>query len=95
MDTNIAFNYGKIGNLLKLQNNCYYNEILDTLLKTGTIDGELKSKFNLEVNFKRDDIISLLYYFGYLTMDERIDKTNLNKYIVIFVGNNLKVLENV
>ena len=68
LDSNIAFNYGKIGNLLKLQNNTYYKEILDSILKTGMVTGELKVKFNLEVDFDRDDIISLLYYFGYLTI---------------------------
>ena len=68
LDTNIAFNYGKIGNLLKLQNNNYYIQILDTILKTGTISGLLKFKFNLETSFDKDDIISLLYYFGYLTI---------------------------
>ena len=70
LDNNIAFNYGKIGNLLKLQNNEFYEDILDTVLKTGTIEGELKTKFNLELKFKRDDLISLLYYFGYLTIKE-------------------------
>ena len=68
LDTNIAFNYGKIGNLLKLQNNSYYKDILDTILKTGTIEGKLMTKFNLEVKFKKDDFISLLYYFGYLSI---------------------------
>ena len=72
LDNNIAFNYGKVGNLLKLQNNEFYEEILDTILKTNTIEGELKTKFNLEVNFDKDDFISLLYYFGYLTIDKSI-----------------------
>ena len=71
LDSNIAFNYGKISNLLKLQNNLYYKEILDSILKTGIISGNLKVKFNLEVDFDRDDIISLLYYFGYLTIYKR------------------------
>ena len=68
LDSNIAFNYGKVENLLKLQNNKYYQEILDTILKTETITGQLKVKFNLNDDFTRDDIISLLYYFGYLTI---------------------------
>lgn len=71
LDTNIAFNYGKIENLLKLQNNNFYKEIIDSIFKTGTISGELKPKFNLEVNFERNDIISLLYYFGYLTIEKK------------------------
>ena len=71
LDSNIAFNYGKVENLLKLQNNQYYSEILDTILKTETITGELKVKFNLNDDFSRDDIISLLYYFGYLTVNRK------------------------
>jgi len=71
LDSNIAFNYGKVENLLKLQDNKYYYEILDTILKTETITGELKVKFNLNDDFSRDDIVSLLYYFGYLTIDKK------------------------
>ena len=71
MDKNIVSNYGKIGNLLKLQNNSYYEEILEQLLKEGNISGELINNFNLLVPFNQDDIISLLYYFGYLTMKEK------------------------
>ena len=70
LDTNIAFNYGKVENLLKLQNNEYYKDILDDILKTGSINGELKLKFNLKEPFARDDFISLLYYFGYLTIKD-------------------------
>ena len=71
MDKNIVSNYGKIGNLLKLQNNPYYEEILEQLLKEGNISGELINNFNLLVPFTEDDIISLLYYFGYLTIKEK------------------------
>ena len=77
LDTNIAFNYGKIGNLLRLQNNMFYTEILDTILKIGTISGRLKLKFNLEQDFDQDDIISLLYYFGYLTIKDSSYGNNL------------------
>ena len=68
LDTNIAFNYGKIGNLLRLLNNNYYIDILNTILKKESILGELKEKFNLEEDYSKNDIISLLYYFGYLTI---------------------------
>ena len=71
LDTNIAFNYGKVENILKLQNNNFYKEIIDTIFKAGTISGELKPKFNLSVDFDKNDIISLLYYFGYLTIDRK------------------------
>ena len=83
LDNNIAFNYGKIGNILKLQNNTYYKEILDTILKTGTIEGKLMTKFNLEEDFTKNDFISLLYYFGYLT----IKKETLGGMLVFEIPN--------
>ena len=39
-------------------------------MDNGKIQGVLKTQFNLEEDFTRDDIISLLYYFGYLTIKE-------------------------
>ena len=68
IDINIAFNYGKVENLIKLYQNNYYQDILNDLFTTDTVTGILKEKFNLEYDFTRDDIISLLYYFGYLTI---------------------------
>ena len=70
IDVNIAFNYGKVENLIKLYGNNYYKDILNELFKTDKISGSLKEKFNLEYDFTKDDIISLLYYFGYLTIDK-------------------------
>ncbi len=69
LDNNITVNYEKIGNLIKLEDNKYYESLLDELLKTDGIIGELKTKFNLEESFSKEDIISLLYYFGYLTIN--------------------------
>ena len=68
IDVNIAFNYGKVENLIKLYRNNYYQDILNELFTTNTVSGVLKEKFNLEYDFTKDDIISLLYYFGYLTI---------------------------
>ena len=89
IDTNIAFNYGKLGNLLRLQENCYYLDIIDSLLKTASITGELKRKFNLEEDFMRDDIISLLYYFGYLTISKELTSRLLEFKIPNYVMENL------
>ena len=89
LDTNIAFNYGKIENLLKLQNNSFYKYVLDNILKTGTIEGELKSKFNLEEEFTKDDIVSLLYYFGYLTIEREVIGGNILFKIPNYVMNEL------
>ncbi len=70
MDKNIVSNYGKIGNLLKLKDNEYYKDILNELLKTSEIDGQLVINFNLLIDLNENDLISLLYYFGYLTIKE-------------------------
>jgi len=70
-DNNIVVNYGKIDNLLKLQGNSFYKDIISDILDNGEITGVLKTQFNLVEDFTRDDIISLLYYFGYLTIKEQ------------------------
>ncbi len=72
MDDNIAFNADKIENCLTLQNNMYYQELLEILLEKGEIAGKLKSKFDLKRDFDKDDIISLLFYFGYLTVESEL-----------------------
>ena len=80
MDVNVAYGSGKIENILKLQNNNFYEEILDELLKTSEINGELQNDFNLELDISKNDLISLLYYFGYLTIGE--DNFGLIKFKV-------------
>ena len=70
MDLNVAYGSGKIGKLLKLKENNYYNEIIAELLKNDEITGELQNNFNLELDISKNDLISLLYYFGYLTIAE-------------------------
>ncbi len=68
MDNNIAFNYEKIGNLLELQNNTFYKETIEEMLSNELIKGVLKTKFDLSLELNEDDLKSLLYYFGYLTV---------------------------
>ncbi len=82
IDTNIVVNYGKIENILKLQNNNFYEDILDELLKTSEINGTLKYSFNLLGSLNKDDLISLLYYFGYLTIKEYNEVLNKLKFKV-------------
>ena len=69
MDSNIAFNSGKIDNLIELKNNSFYKELLNEIIINEKVKGILKIKFDLLVDFNRDDIISILYYFGYLTIE--------------------------
>ena len=77
-DNNITVNYGKIENLIKLQNNNFWQDLISELLKTGEIAGELRTGFNLNIDFDYNDVISLLYYFGYLTIKEEGVRGNIN-----------------
>ncbi len=67
-DTNIIPSFKQIKNLMMLDNNKYYEQIRKELLENRTISGELQSNFTLEVGINRNDVISLLYYFGYITI---------------------------
>ena len=70
LDINSAVGYGKIDALLKLSNNKYYQEVIDSLLKRGKITGQLPIMGNVNEDFGKNDIIGLLYYSGYLTISE-------------------------
>lgn len=83
LDPNIVPNYEQIANIIKLKNNNYYKEILDEILKKKEIISELKSNFSLDLN--RDDIVSMLYYFGYLT----INGSSYGKNLIFSVPNNM------
>ena len=72
MDSNIAFNSGKIDNIIELKNNSLYKELLNEIMENEHVDGILKIKFDLTRDLESDDIISLLYYFGYLTIESDI-----------------------
>jgi len=85
LDNNIISNYEQLGNIIKLQNNNYYKEVIDSILKTKEISGKLTVNFSLDTKLKKNDIISLLYYFGYLT----INKEDMSGDLVFRVPNNV------
>ena len=68
IDMNIASDYSKIGKMLDL---CKGEKRLDILRKTvqgETITNTLVEKFNPAIEFTEIDMISMLYYLGYLTI---------------------------
>ena len=72
VDTNIASDYSKIGNMLRL---CKSEERLKIINKTMTDEGiisEITEKFNPEMDFKETEMVSMLYYLGYLTIKDVI-----------------------
>jgi len=69
VDPNLALNYSKLERIIKINDNPYYKDILNSILKENYIAGNLTNEFNLEERYDRNDVISMLYYFGYLSMD--------------------------
>ena len=67
LDKNIISSYEQIKNIISLGD---YKEILDDIFDNGEIESELKTNFDLKEPFDRNDVISLLFYFGYLTIKE-------------------------
>jgi len=76
-DKNIISNYEQISNLIKLQHNTNYNDVIKEIYTNRIIEAKLKGNFDLSKTVLRDDVISLLYYFGYLT----IEGANENKML--------------
>ena len=71
LDSNIASDYSKIRNILQLdQTNTQNFALLDELLTEGQITAQLTRQFSFERTFTRDDLVSLLFYMGIITIKE-------------------------
>jgi hypothetical protein len=69
LDSNIASDYSKIRNIFKIQQNEESHlETLRLLSDTGEITADLTTEFSLVKTFKQDDLVSLLFYMGFLTI---------------------------
>ena len=72
VDINIATDYSKIGSMLRL---CRGENRLDIIEKTISGEGiitEITQKFNPEIAFGEKEMVSMLYYLGYLTIEDEI-----------------------
>ena len=80
VDVNIASDYSKIANMLRL---CKSEERLAIINKTMTDEGiisEITQKFNPEIGFGKVEMLSMLYYLGYLTIGDVI--SNIPKLVI-------------
>ena len=69
LDVNIASDYGKIQKLFNIQGReAYYFPILQALSENGEVLAPLTSQFSFEKEFSQDDLVSLLFYMGFLTI---------------------------
>lgn len=71
LDSNIASDYGKIKSLIDLCDGKDKMLILEKIVAGEPIISELTEKFNVEIEFSDKELVSLLYYLGYLTINEK------------------------
>ena len=68
IDVNIASDYSKIGKMLGLCKEENRLEILRKTVQGEPINNNIVEKFNPAIEFNETDMISMLYYLGYLTI---------------------------
>ena len=68
VDVNIASDYSKVGKMLNLCKGENRLEILRKTVQGEPITNKIVKKFNPAIEFTEADIISMLYYLGYLTI---------------------------
>jgi len=70
VDINILSDYGKIEGLMNLCEDMNKINILEKIVGGETVESELTEKFNAEIEFGEKELISLLFYLGYLTIKQ-------------------------
>ena len=68
IDTNIVSDYSKIGKMLDLCKGENRLEILQKTVQGEPIVSNIVERFNPAIEFNETDMISMLYYLGYLTI---------------------------
>lgn len=69
LDTNIASDYGKLRDLFRVEGQEVQNlAVLNELITEGQVAAQLTRQFSFEKDFGRDDLISLLFYLGIVTI---------------------------
>ncbi len=68
VDVNIASDYSKLGKMLTLCKSDKALEIIKDIVSGNGISSEITEKFNPAMDFTEKDLISMLFYLGYLTI---------------------------
>ena len=68
VDTNIVSDYSKIGNMLRLCRNENRLDIIEKTISGEGIATTLVRQFNPDKSFGETEMLSMLYYLGYLTI---------------------------
>jgi len=71
LDTNIASDYGKLRELFRVEGQEMQNlTVLNELITNGQVAALLTQQFSFEKDFTNDDLISILFYLGIVTIKE-------------------------
>ena len=70
VDVNILSDYRKIEAFMDLCQNMNKIDLLEKIIAEDPLESELTEKFNAEISFGEKELISLLFYLGYLTIKE-------------------------
>ena len=69
IDMNIASDYSKLGRMLDLCRGENREEIIEKTVSGEGIVSEITEKFNPAIEFTEKDLVSMLFYLGYLTIE--------------------------
>ena len=72
IDMNIASDYNKLGNMLDLCKGEEREKIIEKTVSGQGIVSDITAKFNPAIEFTEKDLVSMLYYLGYLTIQDNI-----------------------
>jgi hypothetical protein len=87
IDGNTATDYGKLGQLFALAGSAGYTTVLESILDGEELPVRMTAKFSMERDFTSDDLKSLLFYMGFLTISrEEMGDTYLKIPNYVMVG---------
>ena len=72
VDVNIASDYNKIGNMLTLCRNENRLDIIERTISGKGAITEITQKFNPAMEFGEKEMLSMLFYLGYLTIEDEV-----------------------
>ena len=79
IDVNIASDYTKLGKMLDLCRGEEREKVIEKTVSGEGIISEITGKFNPAMEFTEKDLVSMLYYLGYLTIEgEEVGYPKLN-----------------
>ena len=79
IDVNIASDYTKLGKMLDLCKGEEREKVIEKTVSGEGIISEITGKFNPAMEFTEKDLVSMLYYLGYLTIEgEEVGYPKLN-----------------